>query len=139
MRFLRTENSYLKGQDLLKEIQALPPLPEPIRLPPTPPLDPSTLSDSEESESDLPSPPPSIRSLATETKMLYRDVIKFSSSPRVVDLSALHAKRTESEGKTTRGWMRRKDMPAQQVLERKMEAERLSRRVRGLMDRTSAL
>ncbi|KAG6380679.1 dynein associated protein-domain-containing protein [Boletus reticuloceps] len=142
VRFLRTENSYLKGQDLLKEIQALPPLPEPVRLPPTPPLDPSTLSDSEESESDLPvSPPLSIRSLATETKMLYRDVIKFSSSPRVVDLSALHAKRAqgESEGKTTRGWMRRKDLPAQQVMERKMEAERLSRRVKGLMDRASAL
>ncbi|KAI9569455.1 dynein associated protein-domain-containing protein [Boletus coccyginus] len=139
LRFLRTENSYLKGQDLLKEIQTLPHLPEPVRPPPTPPLDPSTLSDSEESEPDLPSPPPTIRSLATETKMLYRDVIKFSSSPRVVDLSALHAKRTENEGKTTRGWMRRKDMPAQQVLERKMEAERLSRRVRGLMDRASAI
>lgn len=76
--------------------------------------------------------------------MLYRDVIKFSSSPRVVDVSALHAKRTEGEGEgegktRTRGWMRRKDMPAQQVLERKMEAARLSRRVRGLMDRASAL
>ena len=139
MRFLRTENSYLKSQDLLKEIQALPPLPEPVRRPPTPPLDPSTLSDSEESESDLPSPPPTIRSLATETKMLYRDVIKYSSSPRVVDLSALHGKRAEGEGKTTRGWMRRKNIPAQQVLERKMEGERLSRRVRGLMDRASAL
>ncbi|KAG9313881.1 dynein associated protein-domain-containing protein [Chiua virens] len=139
VRFLRTENSYLRGQDLLKEIQSLPPLPEPVRLPPTPPLDPSTLSDSEDSESDLPSPPVTIRSLSTETKMLYRDVIKFSSSPRVVDLSVLHAKRTEGEGKTTRRWMRRKDMPSQQVLERKMEAERLSRRVRGLMDRASAL
>lgn len=138
MRFLRTENAYVRGQDLLKEIQALPPLPEPVRLPPTPPLDPSTLSDSDVSETDLPSPP-SLRTLATETKLLYRDVIKFSSSPRVVDVSALHAKRTEGEGKTTRGWVRRKDMPAQQVLERKMEAERLRRRVRGLMDRTGAL
>lgn len=71
--------------------------------------------------------------------MLYRDVIKFSSSPRVVDLSVLHAKRTEAEGKPTRGWMRRKDMPAQQVLERKLEAQRLSSRVRGLMDRVNAL
>ncbi|KAF8555146.1 dynactin [Imleria badia] len=140
VRFLRTENSYLKGQDLLKEIQALPSLPDPFRPLPTPPLDPSTLSESDsDAESDLPpSPPPTIRALATETKMLYQDVIKFSSSPRVVDLSAMHAKRTEGEGKT-RGWMRRKDMPAQQVLERKMEAERLSRRVRGLMDRASAL
>ncbi|KIJ13750.1 hypothetical protein PAXINDRAFT_170080 [Paxillus involutus ATCC 200175] len=139
VRFLRTENSYLKGQDLLKEIQSLPPLPEPVSRLPTPPLDPSGLSDSDDSDSEVPFTPPTMRSLATETKMLYRDVIKFSSSPRVVDLSALHGKRGDGEGKTVRGWMRRKDTPAQQVLERKLEAERLSRRVRGLLDRASAL
>ena len=44
VRFLQTEYSYLKGQDLLKEIQALPPLPEPVCPPPTPPLDSSTHS-----------------------------------------------------------------------------------------------
>jgi hypothetical protein len=50
--------------------------------------------------------------------MLYQDVIKFPL-PRVVDLSALHVKPTQGKGKT-RGRIRRKDMPAQQVLERKM-------------------
>ncbi|KAH7886311.1 dynein associated protein-domain-containing protein [Phlebopus sp. FC_14] len=140
VRFLRTENSYLKGQDLLKEIQTLPPLPEPISRLSTPALDPSNLSDSEDSDSDVPQTPPTIRSLATETKMLYRDVIKFSSSPRVVDLSARNAKQADGEGnRTGKGWVRKKHTPAYQVFERKMEAERLSRRVRGLLDRASAL
>lgn len=52
VRFLRTENSYLKGQDLLREIEALPPLNEPMSREPTPPLVPSTLSDSDDSDSD---------------------------------------------------------------------------------------
>ena len=52
------ENLYSEGQDLLKEIRALPPLPESVCLPPVPPLDTSMLSDFEEAESDLPSPPP---------------------------------------------------------------------------------
>ncbi|KAJ7774997.1 dynactin [Mycena metata] len=136
VRYLRTENSYLKGQDLLREIEALPPLPEPISRVATPPLDPSTLSDSDDSDSeDRPRSPPTLRSLATETKILYRDVINFSSSPRVVDLSALNAKRAQANG--GRVWMPKKSMPAHQVWERKLEAERLSRRVRGLLDRAS--
>ncbi|KAJ7254323.1 dynactin [Mycena haematopus] len=138
VRFLRTENSYLKGQDLLREIEALPPLPEPISRVATPPLDPSTLSDSDDSDSeDQPRSPPTLRSLATETKILYRDVINFSSSPRVVDLTALHAKRAQANGNHV--WMPKKSMPAHQVWERKMEAERLSRRVRGLLDRASTI
>ncbi|KAJ7819889.1 hypothetical protein B0H14DRAFT_2600277, partial [Mycena olivaceomarginata] len=107
VRFLRTENSYLKGQDLLREIEALPPLPEPISRIATPPLVPSTLSDSDDSDSeDRPRSPPTLRSLATETKILYRDVIKFSSSPRVVDLTALNAKRAQGNG--GRVWMPKK-------------------------------
>jgi dynactin 1 len=129
VRFLRTENSYLKGHDLLKEIQSLPPLPE-SRMP-TPPLDSSMSDSSEDSDSETSARPPTLRSLATETKMLYRDVIKFSSSPKVVDLSARSA-----GGKP---WMPRKKTPAHQVWERKMEAERLSRRVVGLMERAKAI
>lgn len=139
VRFLRTENSYLKGQDLLREIESLPPLPEPISRLATPPLDPSGLSetDDSDSDSDTPSPPPTLRSLTTETKMLYRDVIRFSSSPRVVDLSALHTKRSEAKGGKV--WMPKKNTPAHQVWERQMEAERLSRRVQSLLDRASAI
>ena len=148
------ENSYLKGQDLLHEIQALPELrvaPSLSRTP-TPPLEPSGLSDTDEEddESDPPRtksrPPPTLRSLATETKLLYRDVIKFSASPRVVDLSATSANgnRTKKleDGSVVavgRGWVPRKKMPAHQVWERKVEAERLSRRVKGLMERASSI
>ncbi|KAK7063669.1 CAP-Gly domain-containing protein [Favolaschia claudopus] len=139
VRYLRTENSYLKGQDLLREIEALPTLPESISRMPTPALEPSTLSDSDDDSDseDRPRSPPTLRSLATETKILYRDVIKFSSSPRVVDLTALNAKRAQANG--GRVWLPKKSTPAHQVWERKMEAERLSRRVRGLLDRASVI
>ena len=151
------ENSYLKGQDLLHEMQALPELRVPSSLSrmPTPPLEPSGLSDTDEEdgESDSENPPkpkprqpPTLRSLATETKLLYRDVIKFSASPRVVDLSATSANRSRSKRledgtivAVGRGWVPRKKMPAHQVWERKVEAERLSRRVKGLMERASSI
>jgi len=144
VRFLRTENSYLKGQDLLREIDSLPPLPDTAsRRPATPPLEPSTVSDSDaESDHDdtrLATPPPriSLRALATETKLLYRDVIQFSSSPRIVDLSVVNAKRAEA--KNGKVWMPKKKTPAHQVWQRKAEAERLSRRVRGLLDRADSI
>lgn len=148
------ENSYLKGQDLLHEMQALPELRAPSSLSrmPTPPLEPSGLSDTDEDdESDSEGspktkskPPPTLRSLATETKLLYRDVIKFSASPRVVDLSATNrsrSKKSEDGGVVAvgRGWVPRKKMPAHQVWERKVEAERLSRKVKGLMERASSI
>ena len=148
------ENSYLRGQDLLHEMQALPELRAPSSLPrtPTPPLEPSGFSDTdEESDSEaIPKtrskPPPTLRSLATETKLLYKDVIKFSASPRVVDLSATAANSNRSrrleDGSVVavgRGWVPRRKMPAHQVWERKVEAERLSRRVKGLMEKASSI
>ncbi|KAF8971830.1 dynactin [Flammula alnicola] len=137
VRFLRTENSYLKGHDLLREIEALPPLIQPSARTQTPALVPSGNSDTEESDSDEPPTPPTLFSLSTETKKLYRDVMQYSSAPRVVDLSALNARRVEAKGGKV--WMPRKKMPSQQVLERKLEGERLSRRVHGLLERASAL
>lgn len=133
------ENSFLKGQDLLREIQALPPLPEPLSRTPTPPLEPSGLSDTDDDSDSEPAPraPQTLRSLATETKLLYRDVIKFSSSPRVVDLSVMNKTRADGTVVSGRGWLPRKKTPAHQVWERKMEAEKLNKRVRGLMERAS--
>ena len=151
------ENSYLKGQDLLHEMQALPELRAPSSLPrtPTPPLEPSGLSDTDEDDDEFglggsiktgSKHPPTLRSLATETKLLYKDVIKFSASPRVVDLSVTAANQSRSkkleDGSVVavgRGWVPRKKMPAHQVWERKVEAERLSRRVKGLMERASSI
>ncbi|KAH8998801.1 dynein associated protein-domain-containing protein [Lactarius hatsudake] len=134
VRFLRMENSYLKGNDLMREIDELPPLPETRHL--TPPLDTSGLSDTDESDTETESSHkvPSVRSLAMETKSLYKEVIKFSSTPRVVDLSTM--KTGQGSGK---GWVPRKKTPTYQVWERKTQAERLNRRVQGLLERTSAI
>lgn len=152
VRFLRTENSFLKGQDLLKEIEALPPLQEPLNRLPTPPLVPSGASDTSDSDLDDPPTPPTLRTLAAESKLLYRDVIKYTTSPRVVDLSVLKKKRAavaesgggEGDEKTgtgigTRAWLPRKKTPAYQVWERKQEGERLGRRVQALLERTNSL
>ncbi|KAH9082254.1 dynein associated protein-domain-containing protein [Lactarius deliciosus] len=136
VRFLRMENSYLKGNDLMREIDELPPLPETRHRLVTPPLDTSGLSDTDESDTETESSHkvPSVRSLAMETKSLYKEVIKFSSTPRVVDLSTM--KTGQGSGK---GWVPRKKTPTYQVWERKTQAERLNRRVQGLLERTSAI
>ena len=130
---------------MLREIDSLPPLPDTTttRRPSTPPLESSTLSDSDADtdpdDTRLVTPPPrmSLRALATETKVLYRDVIRFSSSPRIVDLSVVNAKRAEA--KNGKVWMPKKKTPAHQVWQRKVEAEQLSRRVRGLLDRADSI
>ncbi|KAI0652665.1 dynactin [Trametes meyenii] len=136
VRFLRSENSFLKGQDLLKEIESLPELTEPFSREPTPPLVPSALSDSDSDSDDEPRPPPTLRDLAVESKLLYREVIKYTSSPRVVDLSVLRAKREGTNG-SAKGWLPRKKTPAYQLAERKLQGERLGKRLKGLLEMTS--
>ena len=136
VRFLRQENFFLKGQDLLKEIETLPELPALIPREPTPDLVPSTLSDSDSDSDDEPRPPPTLRSLAVESKLLYREVIKYTSSPRLVDLSVLKANRANGQP-TTKAWLPRKKTPAYQLFERKMQGERLGRRLKGLLEATS--
>lgn len=142
MRFLRSENSFLKGQDLLKEIEALPELRAPSPLPrtPTPPLVPSTLSDpdSDSDSDDERRAPRTLRSLAVESKLLYREVIQYTSAPRLVDLSVLKARRADGQP-TTKAWMPRKKTPAYQLFERKMQGERLGRRLKGLLELTSQM
>ncbi|QRW00779.1 Dynein associated protein [Ceratobasidium sp. AG-Ba] len=187
VRFLRHENSYLKSQDLLRELHALPslasrippPTPLPARRPTvTRPRSPaSSVSDPEldrgshsetESEESLESPPPSPRTLVTESKLLYRDLLSFAARPRVVDLSAvskpspkpLPSPKPEGEIETTekpveekpqspalpnqpqtgrRGWVRQHLMPAQQLAMRRAESQQLERRVRGLAERAGQL
>ncbi|KAF9814170.1 hypothetical protein IEO21_05239 [Rhodonia placenta] len=138
VRFLRTENSYLRGQDLLKEIGSLPPLSVSITRQPTPELVSSSLSDSDSDSDDL-SSPPTLRTLSAESKLLYREVIKYTCSPRVVDLSAVRARRAEDGDKGVRPWIPKKKTPAYHVWERKMQGERLGKKLHGLLERTSAL
>lgn len=128
------ENSYLKGQDLLREIEALPQLPIAAPRQPTPPLVPSGLSDTDDSDSDDPTKPLSLHTLAAESKLLYREVFKFTASPKVVDITS----RSTKDGHA-RAWMPKKKTPAYQVWERRMEGEKLSRRVKGLLERTNSI
>ena len=94
-------------------------------------------SDSSDSDSDDPLAPISLRTLTAESKLLFRDVIKYASSPRVVDLSVVRAARGEGPDKPVKPWMPKKKMPTQQILERKLEGDRLGRRVKGLLERTN--
>jgi dynactin 1 len=120
----------------MRELAKLPPLPVPTfgSRQPTPPLDASGLSDTDESDEESNVKVPSVRSLTTETKALYKEVIKFSSTPRVVDLSA-----TKTSGGNAKVWMPRKKTPTYQVLERKAQADRLNRRVQGLLERANMI
>ncbi|KAH7106785.1 dynein associated protein-domain-containing protein [Auriculariales sp. MPI-PUGE-AT-0066] len=132
VRFLRHENSYLKGQDLLKEIRQLPELPT-FNPPPLTRSDSPTPS---EASTDGPSTPPStLRSITLETKTLYRDVIAFSSAPKMVDLSALNKRKAEGVS----GWMPARHTPAHQLLERKRAVDELQRKVRALKERTATV
>lgn len=121
----------------MREIHSLPTIPDFSPRPSTPQLELSH-SDSEQSDSDWsrPNTPPTLHSLAVETNALYREVISFSSCPRVVDLSIVNKRHAEKRSKE---WLSRKLTPSHQLLERKIEAEELSRRVRGLVEKASAL
>lgn len=158
MRFLRTENGYLKGQDMLRELRSLPPLDVPSKFyvpSSTPPLVPDTGSDD-----DVPASPKrsrqkvnmekattvsptvheespvtvtgkretSLRALSTETKLLYRELLDYSASPKLVDLQSLGAA-------VKKGWVPQRKTAAHQLWERKREGEKLSRRVKGLMEK----
>ncbi|KAF8744012.1 Dynein associated protein, partial [Rhizoctonia solani] len=175
VRFLRHENSYLKSQDLLRELNSLPPLgdkPIPVTLSrisrtsarplttvvrsPTPLSEVSEEEylmeelrdeyDSEESEEA--ERPPSPHALATESKLLYRDLLLFASQPRVVDLSVrtrqlqpepeLQENNENNEEENEEQWTREL-LPHEQLVARRRENKILGRRVRGLAERAGQL
>ncbi|ELU43793.1 dynactin [Rhizoctonia solani AG-1 IA] len=175
VRFLRHENSYLKSQDLLRELNSLPPLgdkPIPVTLSrisrtsarplttvvrsPTPLSEVSEEEylmeelrdeyDSEESEEA--ERPPSPHALATESKLLYRDLLLFASQPRVVDLSVrtrqlqpepeLQENNENNEEENEEQWTRDL-LPHEQLVARRRENKILGRRVRGLAERAGQL
>lgn len=182
VRFLRTENGYLKGQEMLKEIQALPPLAEIVTgtryggvIGVDEPLDPSLLTaESDGRGEELSDDPrgrvaraarqasagprkkadaeantrgqeregstekggakgkPSLQALSTESRLLYRELLEYSATPKLVDLGALEQERS-------RGWVPQRKTAAYQLWERKREGERLRRQVDGLRVQTARL
>ena len=160
VRFLRTENGFLKGQDMLRELRSLPPLDVPSKFyvpSSTPPLVPDTGSDDEapvsptkprtqvngkkatpmsptvHEESPVTSKKQtSLRALSTETKLLYRELLDYSASPKLVDLQGLDVR-------AKKGWVPQRKTATHQLWERKREGEKLSRRVKGLMERVESV
>ncbi|KAJ1310514.1 hypothetical protein OPQ81_007245 [Rhizoctonia solani] len=189
VRFLRHENSYLKSQDLLRELNSLPPLgnkPSPVPLPRIPrtsirPLatvirTSSPTSEASEEEylmeelhddyetegSEEEELPPSPHALATESKLLYRDLLSFAARPRVVDLSVRSRllqplpqpqPEPETEGEAeaephedneikeeeNQVQYTRELLPHEQLIARRREGKALGRRVRGLAEKASQL
>lgn len=149
VRFLRSENSYLKGQGLIREIRSLPPLPDLIEPGES---DDSSGTEDEDFVDPYSSSPTStsVRALNTATKVLYRDLLTFSSTPRVVDLSAVNAK-SQSIGMpkgspvaqlpkgARKGWIPSGLMPQQQLRERALEADKLSQRLGRLNERAARI
>jgi len=164
VRFLRTENGYLKGQDMLRELRSLPPLDVPSKFyvpSSTPPLVPDTGSD-DDAPPTSPNKPhqkvngkkatltatrprvheespvtvkkeASLRALSTETKLLYRELLDYSASPKLVDLQSLEAAANK------KGWIPQRKTAAHQLWERKREGEKLGRRVKGLMEKVESV
>ncbi|GAA6009177.1 hypothetical protein JCM11491_005782 [Sporobolomyces phaffii] len=153
VRFLRSENSYLKSQDLLSELDLLPS----YELPPTPPLTPEPVASSFPDDDDddhkdarsssllpfdfatraqrNPSIPLPAPSFATRSKLLLREASLVSATPRLVDLSqiALSTGGLESR-KPRRGWNPSRRDPRSQLLAEKERARALERKLRNLCD-----
>jgi len=126
VRFLRSQNSYLKSYDLLSQIKSLPPI-QPPELPPTPP--PSEPSSPKGTPvQDIPPPRLEIprsgsdryRVLNSETRHLFKEAIKLSSMPQIVDLTKV---------KKNGGWMRSSDRPENQLRVQREKFKKLGKRV----------
>ncbi|KAG8833690.1 hypothetical protein FRC17_010222 [Serendipita sp. 399] len=166
VRFLRTENGYLKGQEMLKDIQSLPSLAGPasgrtsagfgISLVPPPSaqdVDDTPSDDIDDDHSKVTSKDAkagtsrikgdagqmnkeesvgntgvrkgSLQALSTESKLLYRELLEYSASPKLVDLGVLEEERKQ-------GWIPQRRTAAYRLWERKREGDRLRKQVQGL-------
>ncbi|KAI5478786.1 dynactin [Pseudohyphozyma bogoriensis] len=121
VRFLRSENSYLKSQDLLAELEHLPS----YSLPPSAPTAPAGVPSPP--GRTLPHDPVALRqSFATESKLLLREARLLSSTPRVVDLSLARPSGTVA------GWQPSARAPENQYLAEKERVRSLGRKVEKL-------
>ncbi|GAA5890444.1 hypothetical protein JCM6882_002923 [Rhodosporidiobolus microsporus] len=135
LRFLRSENSYLKSQDLLSSLNALPT----YILPPTPPLTPEPPSDSEQDDSSptrsrflSPLQPAKLppQAFATQSKLLLREARILSATPRLVDVSQIPP--VGAEGK--KAWQPAKRDPRNQLWAERERSRALEKKMQALMD-----
>lgn len=104
VRFLRSENSFIKSQDILRELEALPQYTQ--------------------KEEDRPND--HLRVMAEESKVLFREAIALSSSPRVVDLSLV---------KPGHAWQSSRTLPENQYASQKRQVNVLGSKVDRLKQR----
>jgi dynactin 1 len=81
----------------------------------------------------------SLRALSTETKLLYRELLDYSASPKLVDLQSLEAAAATTTTTKKKGWIPQRKTAAHQLWERKREGEKLGRRVKGLMEKVESV
>ncbi|SCZ96495.1 BZ3500_MvSof-1268-A1-R1_Chr8-2g10234 [Microbotryum saponariae] len=132
VRFLRSENSYLKSQDLLTELDALPtyvlPAITPIMLPKEasglPVSSRRTPAASATSTTLAPLEP---TSFAVQSKQLLHEARLLSATPRLVDLSGVRP-----GGK--KGWTPSARLPSSQLRAEKDRSKALSRKVEALWE-----
>ncbi|GAA5851867.1 hypothetical protein JCM8547_000082 [Rhodosporidiobolus lusitaniae] len=141
LRFLRSENSYLKSQDLLSTLDALPS----YSLPPTPPLTPEPCSTDEDgddgplsSRSLLPPSPFRLppEAFKTQSKLLLREARLLSATPRLVDVSHVAASALREgggAGMTRKAWQPAKRDPKNQLWAEKQRAWQLQKKLEQLM------
>ncbi|GJN94727.1 hypothetical protein Rhopal_007818-T1 [Rhodotorula paludigena] len=132
VRFLRSENAYIKSQDLLSDLDTLPT----YELPPTPPLTPEPPEPAEPAP-DFSGPstrrPPSAlaaESFATRSKRLLREARLVSATPRLVDVS--RAALVPEDGR--KPWQRVQRDPRSQLWAERERARALERKVQQLWE-----
>lgn len=130
VRYLRSENSYLKSQDLLKQLNTLP------SYTPLPPAFPPSFAEDDASVSIPDTAFDRARRFASESKALFKEAAALSSRPKVVDLTK--AKRSGS-GTGPAAWQSRARLPQEQFDRRKEEVERLRKKIEGLRELRTAL
>jgi dynactin 1 len=134
IRYLRRENSLLKGKELYKDLKLLPALPasytamedEVPELDPSSPDSPSSDSDAGSSVDGLGPVTPSKYTVEMESKLLWKEVSEWTAAPKIVDMSKA----------ASRGWTRRKGGPEEQVWAWSVQEKELGRRVERLKDRS---
>ncbi|MBW0486792.1 hypothetical protein O181_026507 [Austropuccinia psidii MF-1] len=149
-RFLRAENSYLKSQNLFKQLNTLPSYS--VLPPPFPPIlegdsdgvstSGSIVSNELDQNNHLLNQPDEndqLRKLAIESTKLYKEALKISATPKVVDLTLVKRRTLQSSepvGKR-KVWQLKERLPQVQHEKRKIEVERLRKKIEIFKQRTS--